>query len=63
MKIIPKFIRTKVKAFQKTHQMLNPAILLMDLSKKSTRQALQGALRIPIRKNSRPALIILDQDL
>jgi hypothetical protein len=63
MKIPPKFIRTKVKAFQKTHQMLDPDILLMDLSKESTRQALQGALRIPIRENSRSTLIILDQDL
>ena len=62
MKIYPKIIRTKASAIQKIHQMLNPDILLMDLSNESTRQAMQTALKIPIRANSRSAILILDQD-
>ena len=60
MKIYPKIIRTKASAIQKIHQMLDPDILLMDLSKESTRQALQTALNIPIRANSKSAILILD---
>lgn len=62
MKIYPKIIRTKASAIQKIHQMLDPDILLMDLSKESTRQALQTALKISIKANSKSAIIILDQD-
>ena len=62
MKIYPKIIRTKASAIQKIHQMLDPDILLMDLSNASTRQAMQTALKIPIRANSRSAILILDQD-
>ena len=62
MKIYPKIIRTKASAIQKIHQMLDPDILLMDLSKESTRQALQTALKIPIRAKARSAILILDQD-
>jgi len=62
MKIYPKIIRTKASAIQKIHQMLDPDILLMDLSKESTRQALQTALKIPIRANARSAILILEQN-
>ena len=62
MKIYPKIIRTKGSAIQKIHQMLDPDILLLDLSTESTRQALQTALKIPIKANSRSAILILDQD-
>lgn len=62
MKSYPKIIRTKANAIQKIHQMLDPDILLMDLSNESTRQAMQTALKIPIRANSRSAILILDQD-
>jgi len=62
MKIYPKIIRTKASAIQKIHQMLDPDILLMDLTNESTRQAMQTALKIPIRANSKSAILILDQD-
>jgi len=62
MKIYPKIIRTKASAIQKIHQMLNPDILLMDLSNESTKQALKTALKIPIKANSKSAILILDQD-
>ena len=62
MKNYPKIIRTKASAIQKIHQMLDPDILLLDLSNEGTKQALQTAWNIPIRANSRSAIIILDQD-
>ena len=62
MKIYPKIIRTKASAIQKIHQMLDPEILLMDLSNEKTKQALKTALKIPIKTNLKSAILILDQD-
>ena len=62
MKNYPKIIRTKASAIQKIHQMLDPDILLLDLSKESTKQALKNALKIPIKVNSGSAILILDED-